>query len=118
MTLGERIKRAREAKGLTLLDVAREVGVSEATLQRYESGNIKNPKQPRLLSLAKALDVDVNYLMNWEGDDGKKEKTSIDYDLEDIVRIYKMLGRKERHELMAKAYELEKELKKQNAERN
>ena len=111
MTLGERIKRAREAKGLTLLDVAKEVGVSEATLQRYESGNIKNPKQPKLLSLAKALDVDVNYLMNWKGDDEKKPKTNIDYDLEDLVIIYNKLGRKERHELMAKAYQLEKEMK-------
>lgn len=70
MTLGERIKRRREELGMTLLQVANQVGVSEATVQRYESGEIKNPKQPRIRALARALSVDVNYLMDWEDEGG------------------------------------------------
>lgn len=73
MTLGERIKRQREAKGMTLLQLAEKIGVSEATMQRYESGRIKNPKQPRLVALTKALDVDANYLMDWRGDIAKQD---------------------------------------------
>lgn len=63
MTLGERIKLQRESLGLTLLQLAQKVGVSEATVQRYESGEIKTPRHDKLIAMAKALGVDVNYLV-------------------------------------------------------
>lgn len=63
MTLGERIKIRREALGMTLLQLAQKTGVSEATVQRYESGEIKTPRHMRLISMAEALGVDVNYLL-------------------------------------------------------
>ena len=43
-TLQERIKERRLASGFTLLEVAEMLGVKEATMQRYESGEIKNMK--------------------------------------------------------------------------
>lgn len=118
MTLGERIKKAREAKGLTLKDVAFKVGVKEPTIQRYESGEIKNPPHQKLLKLAKALGVDINYLMDWN-DDGQNyfepsNNLHTNEDLEDIIRIYKLLEKPQRYQLMAKAYELEKEMRKGN----
>lgn len=67
MTLGDRIKQAREARGLTMLQLAERVGVREATVSRYESGGIKNLPQSRLVAIAKALGVDSNYLMDWNG---------------------------------------------------
>ena len=66
MTLGSKIKKRREELGLTLAQVADKIGVSEATVQRYESDVIKNPTQPRIVALAKVLNVDANYLMGWE----------------------------------------------------
>ena len=67
MAFGDRVRKVREERGLTLKELAQMVGVSEATAQRYESGAIGNPKQPRLSALARALDVDVNYLMGFTG---------------------------------------------------
>lgn len=66
MTLGGKIKKRREELGMTLLQLSTKIGVSEATVQRYESGEIKNPTQQRIVALAKALNVDVNYLMGWD----------------------------------------------------
>jgi repressor LexA len=40
-----------------MLDVAKFVGVSEATISRYESGNIKNMRRDRIEKYAKALRV-------------------------------------------------------------
>lgn len=68
MTLPERIKERRLALGMTLLDVANALGVKEATVQRYESGEIKNLKHDTILSLSKIFRCSPSYLMGWEED--------------------------------------------------
>jgi HTH-type transcriptional regulator, cell division transcriptional repressor len=68
MTFGERLKQIREEKGFTLAHLGTLIGVSEATIQRYESGEIKNPKHERIVALAAALGVKEGTLMGWETD--------------------------------------------------
>jgi len=51
------LKKRRIELGLTMLEVAKLVGVSEATISRYESGNIKNMRRDRIENYAKALQV-------------------------------------------------------------
>lgn len=68
MKLHERIKERRLSLGMTLLDVANALGVKEATVQRYESGEIKNPKHDTVLELAKIFRCTPAYLMGWEDD--------------------------------------------------
>lgn len=55
--IGNRIKQAREKKGITLQDVADIVGVAKSTIQRYESGSISKLKLPVIESISNALDV-------------------------------------------------------------
>ena len=107
MALGDKIRQLRESKGYTLLTLANMIGVKEATIQRYESGNIKNPGQEKLVALANALDVDVNELLDYK-DTKSPRKWRLDEDEEELIMIFRRLGRRERHEMMAKAYELEK----------
>ncbi len=66
MTVGERIKTRRVQRGMTLLALAQAVGVREATVQRYESGAIRNIKQATLAKLAEALQTTPGWLMGWE----------------------------------------------------
>ena len=66
MTLSERIKERRLSLGMTLLDVANALGVKEATVQRYESGEIKNPKHSTVLMLSEIFGCSPSYLMGWE----------------------------------------------------
>ena len=40
--IGAKIKKTRKENNMTLLELANKVGLSEGTVQRYESGNISN----------------------------------------------------------------------------
>ncbi len=58
---GARTKQVRESKGLDVAMVARDIGISPAYLQQFESGE-RVPSEPILRNIARALDVDVNDL--------------------------------------------------------
>ena len=63
LTLGKKIKQAREAKGVTLNDIAEKIGVAKSTIQRYENGKISTPKLPVVHAIASALDVNPSWLV-------------------------------------------------------
>ena len=71
MRVGERIKSKRKEIGLSAEEVAKELGVSPATVYRYESNDIMNMRIDKLEPIAKALRTTPAYLMGWEDD--KKE---------------------------------------------
>ena len=71
MRVGERIKSRRKEIGLSAEEVAIELGVSPATVYRYESNDIMNMRIDKLEPIAKALRTTPAYLMGWEDD--KKE---------------------------------------------
>ena len=60
------LKERRIELGLTMLEVANLVGVSEATISRYESGNIKNMRRDRIEKYAKALQVSPSDFLDLE----------------------------------------------------
>lgn len=76
MEMNEKIKTRREELGLTLQEVGEYIGVSKATVQRYESGEIKNLKQETIVKLCEVLKVSPAYLMGWE--DMPKQQKEID----------------------------------------
>ena len=57
MSIGNLIKNRRNALGLTMKDVANAVGVSEATVSRWEAGEISNMKRNRISALANVLNI-------------------------------------------------------------
>lgn len=63
--LNKRIKERRTELGMTLMELAQKVGVRDATIQRYESGEIKNIKRTMVIKLALALECTPQYLMGW-----------------------------------------------------
>ena len=65
-TIGKRMRLARINKQKTLEDIAKAVGVSRQTIQRYESGVIGNIPYDKIEGIAKALNVTPGYLMGWE----------------------------------------------------
>lgn len=73
MKLADRIKYKRNQLGKTLEEVGQMVGVTKATIQRYENGNIQNIPSDKIELLALALNTTPAYLMGWE-DDKKSEK--------------------------------------------
>lgn len=68
-SVGQNIKEQRLKNKLTLLEVANKLGIKEATMQRYESGEIKNIKHDTIVKLAKIFSCSPAYLMGWEDED-------------------------------------------------
>lgn len=66
MTTGQRMKDRRKAIGLSAERVAEILGVSPATIYRYENGDIEKVPGDRLEPIAKALQTTPAYLMGWE----------------------------------------------------
>lgn len=64
--LSEVMKKRRKELGLTLAQIADAVGVTEATAQRWESGNIKSVRHEKITLLANILKVSPADLMGWE----------------------------------------------------
>ncbi len=65
MEMAEKIKNRRTELNLTLENIAKVVGVSKATVQRWESGAISNMRRDKIANLAKALQTTPAYLMGW-----------------------------------------------------
>ena len=62
----ERIHEKRIEKGITLAQVADRLGVTEATAQRYERGNIKSIPYEHMCVYGEILNCSPAYLMGWE----------------------------------------------------
>ena len=56
--IGKKIQDRRKELGLTLEDVGQAVGVGRSTVQRWESGMIKNMGRDKIAALAKVLHMD------------------------------------------------------------
>lgn len=65
------LKDRRKELNYTLLDIAKKVGVSEATVQRWESGNIKNLRYEKIIALADILEMSPSHLMGWDDNVGE-----------------------------------------------
>lgn len=63
--VNERIKERRKQLNITLLELAEFVGVKEATIQRYESGEIKSIPYDNIVLLAEYLKCTPQYLLGW-----------------------------------------------------
>lgn len=68
MAVGERVRVAREAAGISQKSLADKIGVSEYTIIRLEKGR-RSAKSDELEKIATALDVPLSYLVGI--DDGE-----------------------------------------------
>ena len=66
MSIGTRMKERRLQLKKTLKEVGSIVGVSKATIQRYEKGAITNIPSDKIEKIAKALSTTPAFLMGWE----------------------------------------------------
>ena len=64
--IARRLKERREALGYSFQQLAELTGMSKSTLQRYESGAIKNIPLARLETLTTALQTTPEQLLGWQ----------------------------------------------------
>lgn len=92
----ERIHERRLEKGITLAQVAERLGVTEATAQRYECGNIKSIPYEYMCAYGEILNCSPCYLMGWED---KEEPPK-------IMQYYELLNDIGRHEATKRVEEM------------
>lgn len=81
MEFSERLKNLRKNAGLTQVDVAEKLGVSQPAYASWERG-IKKPTQNNLVKIAQILNVSVDYLV------GNSEEKSDN--LDNIELLFRM----------------------------
>ena len=83
MEFSERLKKLRKDAGLTQVDVAEKLGISQPAYASWERG-IKKPTQENLVKLSKILYVSVDYLL---GNAENKQTSDV---LENIELLFRM----------------------------
>lgn len=81
--VGNSIKEARKAKGLTQKDLAKLLECSHTTISKYEQGEIENMPRPRMQKMADILEVSPVILFDFADE---QLKQPIQDELSDVKR--------------------------------
>lgn len=76
MSFASRLKELLDARGMRAVDLMNATGLSDSVISRYLSGGYA-PKQKNASLIAKALNVDVNYLLTGETEEEKPRAVKI-----------------------------------------
>ena len=104
MDLRHIIKTRRIELNLTLEQVAQKVGITIATLQRYESGEIDiyNVHLRKLEKLAKALEVSPAFLMGWENRTNPEGHNPFGTRKDDrLIKLWRQLSYKKQQKMLS-----------------
>ena len=90
MTIGQRIRAARERRDMTLDEVAQRCNTTKQTIFKYENEIVTNIPYDKIVLLSEALDVSPSYLFGWE----EKENSTDELQLTDGEKaLIKLLRR-------------------------
>ncbi|MFB5932998.1 helix-turn-helix domain-containing protein [Peribacillus frigoritolerans] len=81
MNIGNRLRKARERKGISQLEVSKRININNKTLSRYENGN-SEPDYNSLKSLAELYEVGIAYFFS--------ENKNEEYDLKELLKDKKV----------------------------
>ncbi|MCA0972820.1 helix-turn-helix domain-containing protein [Halobacillus litoralis] len=101
MSVGQNIRKYREAKKLSKEDLAMKARIGVQTLESYES-DARAPELDTVLKLSTVLDIPASELMEFHGDDD----TQIDDELKSLI---KEVGYKRTKLLLRKARDFSEE---------
>ena len=88
MKVNERIRELRTTNRYTLKEVAERIGVSEGTVQRYESGAIVTIPYESIERIADMFDCDPAFVMGWQPEYKKADlKPIVKMDENDVELI-------------------------------
>ena len=68
-SIGEKIYKLRSERGLTLEELAQKIGVGKSTVQKWETGSIKEMRRDKIQALADALGVSPEFFFDLPKDE-------------------------------------------------
>ena len=133
---GIRIKERRQDLNMTQEQVGDRIGVSKATVNKYEVGTVKTFSRPRIEKLAEVLECSPGWLLGWDDLDEAAQQAALgklkvyntldtnngvvginngvvnaemalSKEEKELLRIYRELPVKDRLKLLNTAFELE-----------
>ena len=105
MDFATNFRRICHEKGTSPTAVCLSIGLSSSKVNLWNKGGI--PKGDVMVKLAQKLDCSVMDFFADEEDLIAKAEFALDDDEKDIIRLFRMLDRKQKHEFMSKAYAYE-----------
>lgn len=108
MTLGEKIRALRTQHGMTMEDLARELGVQRSAVNKYEKGIVINLKRTTIRDLCRVFDVPSSYFLEDDDPDLSPEElqlVSLYRGAEAIARkiAYETLANNQKKDTLSKA---------------
>lgn len=98
LTIGQRIRCAREIKGWKQAELALEADLTQAAVSNLETDGTRKPSGPSLLRLASAIDVNPDWILQGVGN--MSTTSAITKDEVDLLRSYRGLRRDARAEAL------------------
>lgn len=83
--LADIIKEAREKKGISQRELARQIGVGNNTIARLENGERKSTNALTLKKMANVLNLDLRELMTIAGFSEEDIETTVDPEMEEYM---------------------------------
>lgn len=104
MTFAENLNRICKSRGITLTAFIKSLGMSTSKVTAINNGSL--PKESEMILFAKKLNCS---LMDFFVDEDNFEtiEQPMNEDEEDILRVYRSLSRRAKHEFMSMVYEFE-----------
>ena len=87
MEVKDIIKQRRLELGYTLDDVSKLIGVTSATISRWESGEIANMRRDKIVKLAEALKISPSVIMGWDAYENMESQYYLDDDVKDLAEF-------------------------------
>lgn len=99
----DNINRICSLRGTTLTSVCKKLELSTSKVTTWNNGGL--PKEGVMLKLAEVLDCSV---MDFFADeDCREDKVAKDEDEDDILRVFRSLSRRAKHDFMSMVYSFE-----------
>ena len=110
---GDRIRQLRLRAGLTLEDVARQLGIGKQAVYKYEKGTVTNIPLENLEKMAAMFGTTPEYLSGWSDDEKHLEMDlqlfscqNLSQEERNLVTVYRVLSPRGQQLLTDRAEEL------------
>lgn len=92
VAIGQRIKEKRKEAGLNQKELAAKIGLSEASISKYENGKVEDATHTMLAKFAAALGVSVAWLLGVENN-SQTLPAPLSQEEHDLVNDFRILNR-------------------------
>ena len=91
MSIGHRIKTAREQRDMTLDEVAQRCNTTRQTIFKYENEIVTNIPYDKIVLLSKALDVSPSYLFGWEEKKNSPDEQALTEGEKTMLELFRLV---------------------------